>query len=118
MRVRHFGRTGLSAFWAHQVLFGLCRSLYGLELRPRHAALGRFAWLAPAVGAKRLSNLLRGAAAHPPSLGAALLLMPLLLVGIAAWCVGFRRGARMRAARANDGAARPVGPVRVYGREG
>lgn len=92
MKVRHFGRTGLRDFWCHQDLFGFCRGAYALELQPRHRSMGRLAIFAPVVGLRRLSSLLSRAAGHPASFVRMLLLLPLLLVGLAAWCIGFRRG--------------------------
>lgn len=92
MQVRHYGRSGLRAFWDHQVTFGYCRGACALELQPRHRRLGRKWIFAPAVAAKRLSYLLGRAARHPPSFMRMLVLSPLLVVGIAGWCIGFRRG--------------------------
>jgi len=92
MRVRHFGRTGLKEFWLHQDCFGFCRGAYALKLQPLHRAMGRYAIIAPAVGLKRLYYLLSRATHHPDSLALLCLLMPLLLVGIYAWSLGFRRG--------------------------
>jgi glycosyltransferase involved in cell wall biosynthesis len=54
MRVRHFGRTSLCAFWRHQELFGRARGALGLELSPSQQRAGRFAVVAPAVWLKRL----------------------------------------------------------------
>jgi glycosyltransferase involved in cell wall biosynthesis len=92
MQVQHFGRSGLREFWLHQVTFGYCRGAYALELQPGHRRLGRKWMFAPAVAAKRLSYLLSRAAGHPPSFVRMIVLSPLLVVGIAGWCVGFRRG--------------------------
>jgi GT2 family glycosyltransferase len=93
MRIRHFGRTGLRQMWGHQELFGFVRAVYSLELSPMQRRLGRFAVIAPAVGLKRLSYLVRRAAAwNPLSLAYMALLLPILLYGLAAWCYGFYRG--------------------------
>lgn len=92
MRVRHFGRAGLREFWLHQVFFGYCRGVYALELRPGYRLMGRKWIFAPAVAAKRISYLLSHAAGHPASFVRMIVLLPLLVVGVAAWCVGFRRG--------------------------
>jgi GT2 family glycosyltransferase len=92
MRVRHFGRAGLRDFWRHQVLFGYCRGVYALELRPAYRLIGRNWIFAPAVALKRLSYLLSHAAGHPASFVRMIVLLPLLFVGVTAWCIGFRRG--------------------------
>lgn len=92
MQVRHFGRAGLREFWRHQVTFGYCRGAYALELRPSHRRMARRWVFAPAVAAKRLSYLLSRAAGHPASFARMIVLSPLLVAGVAAWCVGFRRG--------------------------
>jgi glycosyltransferase involved in cell wall biosynthesis len=99
MRVRHFGRDTFGKLWAHQEAFGHARAAMGLELRPGYRRWGRHAWMAPAVGLKRLGYLaMRTARWRPAALGVMLLLMPVLLYAVAAWCVGFRRGCREGAA--------------------
>jgi glycosyltransferase involved in cell wall biosynthesis len=108
MRVRHFGRTGLREFAAHQDLFGYVRALYELELRPIYLRLGRFALFAPAVVAKRLSYLVRRTVEWDlRGLLRLTLLLPLLLYGLAAWSNGFRRGCRDRARIPEGGDTRP-----------
>jgi glycosyltransferase involved in cell wall biosynthesis len=93
MQVRHFGRTHLRDFWRHQELFGRMRGELGIELTARQRRLGRLSFLAPAIGAKRLTFLLgRAWAAGPATFIAALGLLPWLAFGLTAWCVGFRRG--------------------------
>jgi glycosyltransferase involved in cell wall biosynthesis len=92
MKVRHFGRTGLKEFWLHQECFGFCRGAYALKVQPLQRAMGRYVIITPAVGLKRLHYLLSRATHHPESLALLFLLMPLLLVGIYAWSLGFRRG--------------------------
>ena len=92
MRVRHFGRAGLRDFWLHQVFFGYCRGVYSLELRPAYRLLGGQWIFAPAVALKRLAYLLSHAAGHPASFVRMVVLLPILCVGVTAWCVGFRRG--------------------------
>jgi glycosyltransferase involved in cell wall biosynthesis len=95
MRVRHFGRTSLGQFWTHQERFGHARGAYGLELQPAHRRLGRHAITAPAIAAKRVSYLVCSALRwQPVSIFRMILLSPILLFGLAAWCRGFRRGCR------------------------
>ena len=95
MRIRHFGRTRLADFCRHQELFGRTRGAHGLELTPAQRRLGRYAIAAPAVGAKRLAFLLgRSWSAGPATLVSTLVLLPWLILGLVAWCAGFRRGCR------------------------
>jgi len=99
MRIRHFGRTSLRTFWRHQELFGRARGALGLELSPSQRRLGQFAVVAPAVWVKRLCYLLRRAAASGPfTLASTLLLLPVLSLGLVAWCAGFRRGCQQAVA--------------------
>lgn len=95
MRVRHFGRTTLGELWRHQERFGHARGVYGLELKPIHRRLGRRAIAAPAIAVKRMSYLFSNALRwQPGSIFRIVLLSPILLFGLAAWCRGFRRGCR------------------------
>ena len=95
MRVRHFGRTTLGELWRHQERFGHARGAYGLELQPAHRRLGRRAIAAPAIAVKRLSYLVRSTLRwQPASIFRMVLLSPILLFGLVAWCRGFRRGCR------------------------
>ena len=92
MQVRHFGRSKLREFWMHQICFGFCRGAYALELRPEHRQIARYWVAAPAVAMKRLWYLLSHAADRPAQLTRAVVLLPLLTVGVVAWSIGFRRG--------------------------
>ncbi len=95
MRVRHFGRSTLRQLWSHQQTFGYARGAMSLELRPAYRRLGRWAIVAPVVALKRLSYLaVRAARWRPSALVAMVLFLPVLLFGLTAWCVGFRRGCR------------------------
>ena len=93
MRVRHFGRTSFGAFWRHQERFGHARGALGLELSLSQRRIGRFAIAAPAVWLKRLLYLMRRTASSgPAAFGSLLLLLPIVSLGLVAWCAGFRRG--------------------------
>jgi glycosyltransferase involved in cell wall biosynthesis len=116
MQVRHFGRSGLREFWLHQVTFGYCRGACALQLKPFHRRLGRRWMLAPAVAAKRLSYLLSRAARHPPSFARMVVLSPLLVVGIAGWCIGFRRGCTEDKLVQNVTQAVNIGRAEIEGR--
>jgi len=95
MRVRHFGRTTLGELWKHQERFGYARGAYALELQPAHRRLGRRAIAAPAIALKRMSYLVRSTLRwRPASIFRMVLLAPIVLFGLTAWCRGFRRGCR------------------------
>ena len=93
MAVRHMGRTTMAGFLRHHLDFGYSRGRLRLLLSERQARLGRLAVLFPAVVLRRVLFVLGRVARHRPArLPAMLLLLPLLIAGIAAWTVGFRRG--------------------------
>jgi len=101
MRVRHLGRTGLRAFLRHQATFGFCRGVLGLHLRAAHRRLGVLTIMIVPVALKRLAYILaRRARWAPARLPAELALLPLLVPGLLAWAVGFRRGLRVARQRA------------------
>ena len=95
MRVRHDGRTGIGEFLRHQASFGYARAMLGLHMTETHRRWGARAVMLPAVIGKRLSYLagrtVRWDAAGSPRFA---LLLPLVLAGLCAWAVGFRRGCR------------------------
>jgi GT2 family glycosyltransferase len=95
MRVRHRGRRSFRALIDHQYWLGFARGVLRTDLTPRQQRLARNALLAPAVVLKRLSYILgRTARWRPAGMGAALMLTPLLTVGLFAFAAGLRRGLR------------------------
>jgi glycosyltransferase involved in cell wall biosynthesis len=94
MAVRHAGRSGLVAYLRHQHDFGYARGALGLRLKPVHRSLGRWRIMLGPIVLKRLCYIAersfrwRGSAA----LLTVALLSPLLLGGLVAWAIGFRRG--------------------------
>ncbi|HEY7529363.1 MAG TPA: glycosyltransferase [Gemmatimonadota bacterium] len=95
VRVAHRGRSGLAAFVRHQEGFGFARGWLRHRLPPMAARHGGRAWFGPAVVARRLGFVLRAAARTGPSaLARSILLLPLLVFGLCAWAIGFRRGMR------------------------
>jgi glycosyltransferase involved in cell wall biosynthesis len=99
MQVSHDGRTGLGAFLAHQVSFGYARGSLGLHLTERQRRWGARAPALPAVVLKRLSYVAgRSLRFDPAGVPKMLLLLPLLVPGLTAWALGFRRGCRASAA--------------------
>jgi hypothetical protein len=113
MRVRHDGRRGLGDFFRHQSTFGYARGVLRLHMTERHRRWGARAVTVPAVVLKRLSyvagrNLRFDLAAAPRNA----ILVPLILAGLTAWAVGFRRGCRTSAILTELGsAAAPVNGV-------
>jgi glycosyltransferase involved in cell wall biosynthesis len=93
MQVRHEGRSSLHSFWRHHEAFGYYRAKFGLRLRPVFQRLGRQSIFAAMISLNRLPyfivNTLRW---NPLGLIRLITLLPLLLLGLAAWAVGFRRG--------------------------
>jgi glycosyltransferase involved in cell wall biosynthesis len=93
MRVRHYGRDTLRAFREHQRHFGVTRARYGLQLTDAHRRLGRSALLVPLLGVRRVGYLVQRALQwQPAALIAYALALPVLLIGITAWCRGFYHG--------------------------
>ena len=99
MRVSHHGRTGLGEFFKHQSGFGYARGSLGLHLTERQRRWGARAAMLPAVVLKRLSYLAgRTLRFDPAGVPRMVLLLPLILPGLTAWALGFRRGCRASAA--------------------
>lgn len=93
MRVRHRGRTRFREYLGHQHGFGRARGVLGLHLSAEQKRYGRHAAMILPVAMKRLSYIARrNAAWSAGSLIRTALLLPLLLPGLLAWAVGFRRG--------------------------
>jgi len=93
MRVRHFGRRTLRSLWIHQDSFGYARARFGLQVTATHRRLGRAAMLVPLVGLRRIGYIVvRALQWHPTSLFPLVLGLPILVVGMTAWCRGFHRG--------------------------
>jgi GT2 family glycosyltransferase len=113
MRVSHDGRTGLGEFFKHQSTFGYARGSLGLHLTERQRRWGGRAATLPAVVLRRLSYLAgRTLRFHPAGVPRMLILLPLIVPGLIAWALGFRRGCRASAAPAElDGVPAPVDGV-------
>lgn len=93
MRVRHFGRRTLRSLWIHQDSFGYARARFALQVTATHRRLGRAAILVPLLGLRRIGYIvMRAMQWDPKALFALLLGLPILLVGMTAWCRGFHRG--------------------------
>jgi hypothetical protein len=117
VRVAHRGRAGLAAFLRHQEGFGFARGWLRHRLPPLAARHGGRAWFGPAVVARRLAFVLRAAGrTGPATLARGVLLLPLLLLGLSAWAIGFRRGMLTPGSRVS--AVRPGArqPERLDGR--
>jgi glycosyltransferase involved in cell wall biosynthesis len=95
MRVRHLGRTGVRAYWRHQETFGYYRGKFGQRLQPFHQRLGAWPLMGTAVAAKRFTYIVsRAVQWDPRALARLILTLPGLLLGVAAYASGFRRGCR------------------------
>jgi glycosyltransferase involved in cell wall biosynthesis len=106
MRVRHDGRTSLGALFRHQSSFGYVRGTLGLHLTERQRRWGARAVALPAVVLKRLGYLTgRTLRFDPAGIPRMVLLLPLILAGLGAWALGFRRGCRSSAVPTELGAA-------------
>ena len=95
MKVRHAGRTTLNGFWLHHERFGFYRGKLGLRLNPVYQRLGCRVIFALLIACGRLGYIvIQVAKRDPVGLLRALLLMPILLVGLVAWGKGFHHGCR------------------------
>jgi len=92
-RIRHYGRETMRQLWIHQYRFGHARGALSLQLTPFQRKLGRYRTIMPLIGLKRMSWLVGCAARWQPlKLLQMLMFSPILLIGMTAWCVGFRKG--------------------------
>jgi GT2 family glycosyltransferase len=99
MQVSHDGRTGLGEFFKHQSAFGYVRGSLGTHLTERQRRWAARAAMLPAVVLKRLSYLAgRTVRFDPARVPQMVLLLPLIVPGLTAWALGFRRGCRATAA--------------------
>jgi GT2 family glycosyltransferase len=113
MRVRHDGRTSVGEFMRHQASFGYARAALGLHMTETHRRLGTRAVMLPAVIGKRLSYIAgRSVRWDPAGVPRLALLLPLIMAGLSAWALGFRRGCRESVAPAtHERAAAGAGSV-------
>jgi cellulose synthase/poly-beta-1,6-N-acetylglucosamine synthase-like glycosyltransferase len=86
-RVRHINRTSLGGFFRHQRRLGRAFAQVCARSEFPHRRLGRPA-LAPLAGPFRLFALSWRLLAHPRQALAALVLLPLLLLGLGGWTIG------------------------------
>jgi glycosyltransferase involved in cell wall biosynthesis len=97
MRVAHHGRATFSEMLDHQHAFGYARGALGLHLSANQQRWGRWIVILPGVILKRLTYVCRRGVRYgritPPQL---MLAMPLILCGVWAWALGFRRGLKSR----------------------
>ncbi len=95
MRLRHSGRNSLAEYCRHQDRFGLDRASLNLRLRPIHRKLGKY-WImiVPIMLKRFLYVLAQSIRWNRPNLLLIVLIWPILLLGLAVWAGGFRRGCR------------------------
>jgi glycosyltransferase involved in cell wall biosynthesis len=96
MRVAHVGRTGWRSMLEHNRMLGEWRGRLRLLVGSLQLRLGR-SWLSviPFALWRWLYIVRTTARWHPAGLARVLLLTPLLLPGLTAWSIGFRRGVRL-----------------------
>ena len=95
MTVKHKGRSTLRTLVRHQYDFGLARGALGLHLKPAYQRAGRWTVMIPFVILKRSSYISKRVLQYRPLwILRLVLLSPLILVGLGAWAIGFRKGAR------------------------
>ncbi len=100
MRVRHRGRTSVSALIAHQHEFGLHRGRYALHLTPARQRRGRSRTFAALAAGRRLGYFAwRTACWDRGSLLRLVAFAPILAIALVAWARGFNRGCRSAAAK-------------------
>jgi glycosyltransferase involved in cell wall biosynthesis len=93
MSVRHIGRERFTVFLKHHAFFGYCRAALGDKVSPMQRRIGQWRIAMPGVVAWRLAYFARRTARWDPRrLVKMVALLPLILPGIFAWAVGFRRG--------------------------
>lgn len=93
MRQRHQGRRTVREMVFHHRAFGLARGRFGLMLKPWQGRIGSWRIMLPIVVLKRFSYLLQRTIRYRRSrLPLFVILSPLLVIGLWAWAIGFRRG--------------------------
>lgn len=97
MRVRHLGRTKLRGMLRHNYRLGEWRGRLGLRVGSLQLRLGRSMLSVLPFALWRWLYIVRTTARwHPRGLPRVLFLTPLILPGLSAWAIGFRKGARTR----------------------
>jgi glycosyltransferase involved in cell wall biosynthesis len=93
MRVAHTGRKTIAGLWNHQKHFGYWRGKLGLRITERQQHHGQRLVLIPLVIGKRMVYLFTRLGKWNKRLIARnILLLPLILVGLVSWSIGFRQG--------------------------
>lgn len=97
MRVRHLGRTDLRGMLRHNHRLGEWRGRLGLRVGQLQLRLGRSMLSVIPFALWRWLYIVRTTVRwHLPGLPRVLLLTPLILPGLAAWAIGFRKGVLTR----------------------
>ena len=93
MIVRHGGATRVAVFLRRQAALGFSRGLLGYYVKPSVRRLGARALFVAPLAFGRLAYIMgRWARWQPFSLPRILPTLPLLVIGLLAWGIGFRRG--------------------------
>lgn len=95
MVVAHRGRSHIAGFYYHQRRFGYTRGRQGFKITRRQQRLGRHAAALPLIIFKRLIFIYRQTLAWKRArFFNTLALLPLILLGLTGWSIGFRNGCR------------------------
>lgn len=93
MIIGHQGRSTWSAYIDHQLQFGFDRGRYAILVTPIQRYLGRLRLMVLPVALKRFSYIVRSTIKWKRErLLTVMIRSPLLIAGLIAWSVGFRRG--------------------------
>lgn len=93
MRVAHRGRSRFRDYLRHQYVLAYARGSLNLHLKPIHRRLGRHVVFVPAVAFKRWSYLAEGIVRwRRLAMSRFAVLTPVIVPGLVASAVGFRRG--------------------------
>lgn len=100
VRILHEGRRGIAELWRHHEQFGYQRGRLGLRLTAFQRRWGHHAVFAALFAGRRLVYfLLRVVQWNPTKLPQLIVFSPALLIGLAGWARGFRRGCREGSSR-------------------
>lgn len=93
MRVRHFGRSQWKDFLAHQRVFGFTRAAKGILVGKTMAWTARYRWLGWFIFLRRLAYItFRVCQWNLRDLPRYLLQLPVLMIGLWFWVIGFYEG--------------------------
>lgn len=93
MRVRHFGRSAWKDFLTHQQIFGFTRAAEAIQVGKTMALIARVRWLGWLIFLRRLAYItFRVCQWNLHDLPRYLLHLPVLMIGLWFWVIGFYEG--------------------------